>query len=115
MKKIEALVRPYMLDDIMAALDGIGIERVPTTEVIVRGGAVRSRLTGIDCEPMIKIELAVPDGEARKVVSAITAAVHVVAKSNRTAADLASTITVLPLDSHHTVREIFKYSAPQPA
>jgi nitrogen regulatory protein PII len=77
MKKIEAIIKPFKLNDVKTALNGIGIQGMTVTEVkgfgrqkghteIYRG----SEYT-IDFLPKIKIESVVPDALATQAVQAI--------------------------------------------
>ena len=77
MKKIEAIIKPFKLQDIKAALQEIGIEGMTVAEVkgfgrqkghteIYRG----SEYT-VDFLPKVKIELVVADAKKDAVVNAI--------------------------------------------
>lgn len=78
MKKIEAIIKPFKLEEVKDALGEIGIEGMTVSEVkgfgrqkghteIYRG----SEYT-VDFLPKIKIELVVPDGAAEGAVAAIS-------------------------------------------
>ena len=80
MKKIEAIIKPFKLDDVKAALTGAGIVGMTVTEVrgfgrqkghteMYRGGEYT-----VDFLPKIKIEIVVPDSLADKVVSLVVGA-----------------------------------------
>ena len=80
MKKIEAIIKPFKLDDVKAALTGAGIVGMTASEVrgfgrqkghteMYRGGEYT-----VDFLPKMKIEVVVPDGLAEKVVALIVAA-----------------------------------------
>lgn len=80
MKKIEAIIKPFKLEETKDALSEIGIEGMTVSEVkgfgrqkghteIYRG----SEYT-VDFLPKIKIELVVADGTADKAVAAIIGA-----------------------------------------
>jgi len=80
MKKIEAIIKPFKLDDVKAALTGAGIVGMTASEVrgfgrqkghteMYRGGEYT-----VDFLPKMKIEVVVPDGLAKKVVALIVAA-----------------------------------------
>ena len=82
MKKIEAIIKPFKLDDVKEALTGIGVIGMTVSEVrgfgrqkghteLYRGGEYT-----VDFLPKIKIELVVPDELADKAVSAITEAAN---------------------------------------
>src|SRR3954467_11765118 len=77
MKKIEAIVKPFKLDEIKDALSEVGVEGMTVTEVkgfgrqkghteIYRG----SEYT-VDFLPKVKIELVIADGQADQAVAAI--------------------------------------------
>jgi nitrogen regulatory protein P-II 1 len=77
MKKIEAIIKPFKLSDVKAALNDIGIQGMTVTEVkgfgrqkghteIYRG----SEYT-VDFLPKIKIETVLPDELADQAVQAI--------------------------------------------
>jgi nitrogen regulatory protein P-II 1 len=77
MKKIEAIIKPFKLEEVKDALGEIGIEGMTVTEVkgfgrqkghteIYRG----SEYT-VDFLPKIKVELVVADGQVEAAVSAI--------------------------------------------
>jgi nitrogen regulatory protein P-II 1 len=77
MKKIEAVIKPFKLDDVKAALVELGVHGMTVTEV--RGFGRQKGHTElyrgaeyvVDLLPKVKIELAVPDALAEKVVTAI--------------------------------------------
>jgi nitrogen regulatory protein P-II 1 len=77
MKKIEAIIKPFKLDEVKVALNEIGIEGMTVVEVkgfgrqkghteIYRG----SEYT-VDFLPKIKIELVTTDGQVEAAVGAI--------------------------------------------
>ena len=80
MKKIEAIIKPFKLDEVKEALGAVGIEGMTVTEVkgfgrqkghteIYRG----SEYT-VDFLPKVKIEIAVADDIVAKVITAVTGA-----------------------------------------
>jgi nitrogen regulatory protein P-II 1 len=80
MKKIEAIIKPFKLDDVKEALTGAGVIGMTVSEVrgfgrqkghteMYRGGEYT-----VDFLPKMKIEVVVPDGLAEKVVALIVAA-----------------------------------------
>ena len=80
MKKIEAIIKPFKLDDVKEALTSIGVVGMTVSEVrgfgrqkghteLYRGGEYT-----VDFLPKIKIEIVVPDSLVQKVTDAITAA-----------------------------------------
>ena len=77
MKKVEAIIKPFKLEEVKDALGDVGIEGMTVSEVkgfgrqkghteIYRG----SEYT-VDFLPKIKIELVLPDGSVETAVSAI--------------------------------------------
>lgn len=82
MKKIEAIIKPFKLDDVREALQEIGISGITVTET--RGFGRQKGHTElysgaefvVDFLPRIKIELVVDDKMAERVVEAITRAAH---------------------------------------
>ncbi len=77
MKKIEAIIKPFKLDEVKDALNAIGVQGMTVTEVKGFGrqkGHVelyRGAEYDITFIPKVKIELAVADAVADKVVSTI--------------------------------------------
>jgi nitrogen regulatory protein PII len=78
MKKIEAIIKPFKLEDVKAALGEIGIEGMTVTEVkgfgrqrghteIYRGSEYI-----VDFLPKVKIEIVLPDHQVEPAVNAIT-------------------------------------------
>lgn len=80
MKKIEAIVQPFKLDDIKAALIGIGVDGMTIAEVRGHGRqkghkeVYRGQEYQVDLLPKIKLELVVPDARADEVISALMSA-----------------------------------------
>jgi nitrogen regulatory protein P-II 1 len=78
MKKIEAFVRHYKLEDIKTALNEKGIQGMTVTEVRGFGRQkghtemFRGTEYTVDFVPKIKIEIAVTDSHVQDVVNAIT-------------------------------------------
>ncbi len=80
MKKIEAIIKPFKLEDVKEALSAVGVEGMTVSEVkgfgrqkghteIYRG----SEYT-VDFLPKIKIELVLPDPRVNEAVQAIVKA-----------------------------------------
>ncbi len=80
MKKIEAIIKPFKLDDVKEALHDIGLQGMTVTDV--RGFGRQKGHTElyrgaeyvVDFLPKVKIEVVVPDGLAARAVEAIAAA-----------------------------------------
>lgn len=77
MKKIEAIIKPFKLDEVKDALNEIGVQGMTVTEVKGFGrqkGHVelyRGAEYDISFVPKIKIEVVIQDGMAEKVASVI--------------------------------------------
>ena len=80
MKKIEAIIQPFKLDEVKEALKAIGIDGMTITEVRGHGRqkghteTYRGREYNIDLLPKVKLELVAPDSRAEEIVKALTAA-----------------------------------------
>ena len=80
MKKVEAIVKPFKLDEVKEALQGMGIQGMTVTEVKGFGRQkghtelYRGAEYVVDFLPKIKIEVAVSDEMADKIVQAIVEA-----------------------------------------
>ena len=79
MKKIEAIIKPFKLDEVKDALSAMGVQGMTVTEVKGFGrqkGHVelyRGAEYDIAFIPKIKLEIALPDSMAVKVVETIQA------------------------------------------
>ena len=77
MKKIEAIIKPFKLDEVKEALHGIGIQGMTVTEVKGFGRQkghtelYRGAEYVVDFLPKLKIEIAVSDEMADKTVQVI--------------------------------------------
>ena len=80
MKLITAIIKPFKLDDVKAALKGIGVEGMTVSEVqgFGRQGGHTETYRGseyqIDFLPKVRVESVVADGDVERVVEAIVAA-----------------------------------------
>ncbi|MGZ8370901.1 MAG: P-II family nitrogen regulator [Caulobacteraceae bacterium] len=80
MKKVEAVVKPFKLDDVKEALQDIGIQGMTVSEVKGYGRQkghtelYRGAEYVVDFLPKIKIELVVGDDQLQGVIDAITTA-----------------------------------------
>jgi nitrogen regulatory protein P-II 1 len=80
MKKIEAIVKPFKLDEVKEALQGIGIQGMTVVEVKGFGRQkghtelYRGAEYVVDFLPKIKVEVVVSDELADKTVQAIVEA-----------------------------------------
>jgi nitrogen regulatory protein P-II 1 len=77
MKKIEAIIKPFKLDEVREALIDIGVEGVTVTEVKMLGRhAVHAGIPGggefySELMPKLKFEVVVPDSRVRRTIRAI--------------------------------------------
>ena len=82
MKKIEAIIKPFKLDDVVEALTEVGIEGLSVSEI--RGFGRQKGRTEIykgaeyvvDFLPKVKIETVIADEIVEVAVSAIAKAAH---------------------------------------
>src|SRR5438270_2914237 len=80
MKKIEAIVQPFKLDEVKEALKSIGIDGMTITEVRGHGRqkghkeVYRGQEYQVDLLPKVKLEMVVPSSRADEVVTALAAA-----------------------------------------
>lgn len=78
MKKIEAIIKPFKLDEVRDALFEVGIGGMTVSEVEGFGrdcpGTQRGLEPDNDPLPKVKIEIVLTDGEVKPVVSAILSA-----------------------------------------
>jgi nitrogen regulatory protein P-II 1 len=80
MKKIEAIIQPFKLDDVKEALKNIGVEGLTISEVRGHGRqkghkeVYRGMEYEVDLLPKIKIETVIPDKRLDEVTQAISAA-----------------------------------------
>jgi nitrogen regulatory protein P-II 1 len=77
MKKIEAIIKPFKLDEVKDALGEVGIQGMTVTEVkgFGRTGGKKEVYRGsayvVDFVPKVKVEVVVPDGQVVSVIEAI--------------------------------------------
>ncbi len=82
MKKIDAIIKPYKLDDVKDALNEIGVKGMTITEVKGYGRQkghteiYRGAEYVVDFVPKIKIETIVSDDMADKAIEAISKAAN---------------------------------------
>src|ERR1700722_12549277 len=80
MKKIEAVIQPYKLDEVKDALIKIGVEGITVSEVRGHGRqkghteVYRGAEYKVDLLPKVKLEMVVPAASAGAVVEALMAA-----------------------------------------
>jgi nitrogen regulatory protein P-II 1 len=80
MKKIEAIIQTFKLDEVKDALLGIGVDGMTITEVRGHGRqkghkeVYRGREYNVDLLPKTKIELVVTDNRSDEVIKTLAAA-----------------------------------------
>jgi nitrogen regulatory protein P-II 1 len=80
MKKIEAVIQPFKLDDVKEALKSIGIDGMTITEVRGHGRqkghkeVYRGQEYNVDLLPKVKVELVVPSERIDEILNTIIAA-----------------------------------------
>ena len=80
MKKIEAIIQPFKLDDVKEALKSIGIDGMTIAEVRGHGRqkghkeVYRGQEYNVDLLPKIKIEMVIPSDRADEVLNTIVTA-----------------------------------------
>ena len=80
MKKIEAIIQPFKLDDVKDALKAIGIDGMTILEVRGHGRqkghkeVYRGQEYNVDLLPKVKLEMVVSDDRSEEVIRAIVAA-----------------------------------------
>ncbi len=80
MKKIEAIVQPFKLEEVKEALKAIGIDGMTITEVRGHGRqkghkeVYRGQEYNVDLLPKVKIEMVVPTARSEEVIRTLAAA-----------------------------------------
>ncbi|HEY1184841.1 MAG TPA: P-II family nitrogen regulator [Bryobacteraceae bacterium] len=80
MKKIEAIIQPFKLDEVKEALKAIGIDGMTITDVRGHGRqkghreVYRGQEYNVDLLPKVKLEMVVPSGRYEEVLKTLTAA-----------------------------------------
>ncbi len=80
MKKIEAVIQPFKLDDVREALKSIGIDGMTIYDVRGHGRqkghkeVYRGQEYEVDLLPKVKIETVIPDDRAEETIQAIVEA-----------------------------------------
>ena len=103
MKKVEAIIKPFKLDDVKEALTGIGIIGMTVSEVRGFGRQkghtelYRGSEYTVDFLPKVKIEVVVADHVVDKVVSVIVGAA-------KTGSIGDGKVFVLPIDESIRIR-----------
>jgi nitrogen regulatory protein P-II 1 len=80
MKKVEAIVQPFKMEEVKEALKAIGIDGMTITEVRGHGRqkghkeVYRGQEYNVDLLPKVKFELVVANARLEEVIAALTAA-----------------------------------------
>lgn len=80
MKKIEAIIKPFKLDDVKEALQEVGVQGLSVTEVKGFGRQkghtelYRGAEYVVDFLPKVKIEMVLPDDQVEAAIEAIVGA-----------------------------------------
>src|SRR6188768_2300486 len=103
MKKVEAIIKPFKLDEVKDALSEVGIQGMTVTEVkgFGRTGGKKEVYRGsayvVDFVPKVKIEIVVTDDQVQAVIDAIE-------RSAKTGRIGDGKIFVLPIDEVVRIR-----------
>jgi len=82
MKQIEAIIKPFKLDEVKDALTKVGIQGMTITEVKGFGRQkghtelYRGAEYSVDFLPKVKIQILVPDDKVQQVVETVVKAAH---------------------------------------
>ena len=77
MKKVEAIIKPFKLDEVKDALGEVGVQGMTVSEVkgFGRTGGKKEVYRGsayvVDFVPKVKLEIVVSDGQVSQVIEAI--------------------------------------------
>jgi nitrogen regulatory protein P-II 1 len=80
MKKIEAIIQPFKLEEVKEALKGIGVDGMTIIEVRGHGRqkghkeVYRGQEYQVDLLPKVKVELVVSDARVDEIVATLAAA-----------------------------------------
>ncbi len=103
MKKVEAIIKPFKLDEVKDALSEVGIQGMTVTEVkgFGRTGGKKEVYRGsayvVDFVPKVKVEIVVADEQTQQVLDAIE-------KSAKTGRIGDGKIFVVPVDEAVRIR-----------
>jgi nitrogen regulatory protein P-II 1 len=80
MKLITAVIKPFKLDDVKTALEGVGVQGITVSEVQGFGRqrghteVYRGAEYTVDFVPKVRVEVLVDDADAARIIDAIVAA-----------------------------------------
>ena len=80
MKKLEAIVQPFKLDDVKEALIAIGVDGMTISEVRGHGRqkghseTYRGQEYNVDLLPKVKVEVVIPDSRLEEVMTTLATA-----------------------------------------
>ncbi|AXC49099.1 P-II family nitrogen regulator [Paracoccus suum] len=80
MKKVEAIIKPFKLDDVKEALQDVGVQGLSVTEIKGFGRQkghtelYRGAEYVVDFLPKVKVEMVLPDDQVDAAVEAIVSA-----------------------------------------
>ena len=103
MKKIEAIIQPFKLEEVKEALKGIGIDGMTVTEVRGHGrqkghkAVYRGREYEVSLLPKMMIDVVAPDGIVDDIV-------RTVVEAARTGEIGDGRIFVMPVDQAYNIR-----------
>jgi len=103
MKKVEAIIKPFKLDEVKEALSAVGAQGLTVSEVMAFGRQrlhavlYRGRACVVDSLPQVKLEIVVIDEIAAQVAETIE-------RAARTGRNDDGKILVMPIDDAVRVR-----------
>jgi nitrogen regulatory protein P-II 1 len=103
MKRIEAIIQPYKLDDVREALKGIGVDGMTIYDVRGHGRqkghkeVYRGQEYEVDLLPKVKVEVVVADERVEETVKAVV-------ESARTGKIGDGKVFILPVDEAVRIR-----------
>ena len=80
MKKIEAIIQPFKLDDVKEVLQGMGIDGMTISDVRGHGRqkghteVYRGQEYTVDLLPKVKLEIVLPSSRCEEVITALSGA-----------------------------------------
>jgi nitrogen regulatory protein P-II 1 len=80
MKKVEAIIQPFKLEDVKAALQSIGIEGITIAEVRGHGRqkghteVYRGQEYTVDLLPKVRLDMVIPDARLEEVLTTLSKA-----------------------------------------